>query len=93
MRANSIYEEPRYGGENNHGHKTGKELLAESQRGAKFFVGRNGGLKGKLLKDDVNSGKWKAQRYETSMSETEPNQNWFSLSDFIAAVSSANNGD
>lgn len=93
LRANAIYEEARSGGENNDGHKTGKELLAESQRGALLFVGRNGGLKGKSLKDDVDSGGWETQLYETSMAETKPNQNWFSLTEFIAAVSPANNGD
>ena len=86
LRADSIYEEARSGGQNNDGHKTGNALLAESKRGALMFVGRQGGLKGKDLKDDVDSGRWEKQLYETSMAETKPNRNWFSLEEFVAAV-------
>lgn len=95
LRADAIYQAAGPGGQNNDGHKTGKELVSESQRGQLMFVGRNGGLNGKFLKDDVNSGRWETQLYETSNAESKPNQNWFSLTEFVAAVSpvSNNNGD
>jgi hypothetical protein len=93
LRADAIYRGGQPGGKNNAKYKYGLELVAEGQQGEVTFVGRRGGLKGKSLKDDVDSGGWETQLYETSMAETKPNQNWFSLPEFVAAVSPANNGD
>lgn len=90
LRADAIYQAAGPGGQNNDGHKTGKELILESQQGRSMFIGRNGGLNGKLLKDDISKDRWATHLYETSNAETKPNQNWFSLSEFVAAISAAN---
>lgn len=52
------------------------------------LVGRNGGVNGKLLKQDVDEGRWKQQRYEVwfgSPPRKAP-QNWLLIEDFINAI-------
>lgn len=51
------------------------------------WVGRAGGLTGKLLAADVDSGAWRSQPYEVS--STPPSgkaANWFPVAEFIALV-------
>lgn len=94
LRANAIYDENRSGGENNDGYRAGKELVAGCQPEEVRFVGRNGGVNGKLFRGDVETRRWETQLYETTSAETKPNQNWFSLQEFISAVTPVgNNGD
>lgn len=87
LRADAIYEEARSGGENNHGYQRGKDLVAYPQPEGVRFVGRNGGIKGKLFHRDLETGQWETQLYETSASSIRPNQNWFSIEEFVAVVS------
>lgn len=93
LRADAIYKQAGPGGENNDGHKTGKALVTENQQEKIRFVGRNGGVKGKPLKNDIESGQWETHLYETSSTETKPNQNWFTLQEFISAIQSASNNN
>jgi hypothetical protein len=86
LRADEIYEKVGPGGKNNDGYKTGKVLVAENQQGKIRFVGRNGGVKGKLFKGDIETGQWKTQKYETSSAATMPIQNWFTLQEFISEI-------
>ena len=94
LRADAIYDDVGPGGKNNdQGYKTGKALVAENQQGKIRFVGRNGGVKGKLFKGDIETGQWETQKYETSSAETKPIQNWFTLQEFISAIRSASNNN
>ena len=73
LRADAIYDKAGPGGENNDGNKAGKALVSENQQETIRFVGRSGGFKGKLLKDDIEFGQWETQLYETSSSEIKLN--------------------
>ncbi len=91
IRADSIYEADAAWGEtgkyNTGGKMTGSELLEAHRKGEEFYVGRQGGLTGPGLADDIASGKWKTQKYETNRnSEGPPNANWFSLNEFVAKI-------
>jgi hypothetical protein len=90
LRADAIYDPQQHGtwSKNNDGGKmTGDELLAAYRRGERFFVGRSGGIDGSRLIEDVSTGKWKVQRYETSSTDSLPNRNWFELAAFARLVS------
>lgn len=94
QRADHIYEPGAFSsfGQNNAGgHMSGAELLAAFRRGERFLVGRaKGGLDGPLLAEDVATGRWKTQKYETNSDEEEPpNRNWFWLADFAVRVTQA----
>ena len=66
---------------------TGAELLVASGRGEDFFIGRGGGLHGPALAEDIASGGWRRQKYETNREATEPpNRNWFRLSEWVRLV-------
>lgn len=75
-------------GKNNEGYMTGEELQKKfaSEPGCTLCVGRNKGLSGNDLKNDITSGKWKQHRYETKETSVPPNGNWFTLADFILAI-------
>jgi hypothetical protein len=52
----------------------------------KQIMGRALGLRGAKLRQDIISGNWQEQPYETS-SETQPfNRNWFYIKDFVKLV-------
>lgn len=70
------------------GHMTGQQLIAAHDRKENFFVGRgHGGLGGRLFENDLETGNWKTQKYETNReSSTPPGKNWFSLADFARRV-------
>lgn len=90
LRADAIYDPQQHGtwSKNNDGGKmTGDELLAAHRRGERFFVGRGGGIEGYKMIEDVHTGRWKAQLYETSRSDSPPNRNWFALAAFARLVS------
>lgn len=86
-RANEIYEpgkQASYGQNNTNGYMTGSELVAAYKHGESFYVGRNGGLNGRFLRDDLHSGRWRTRRYETNRdAQSPPNHNWFFLSEFV----------
>jgi len=90
-RADQVYE-PSPGWEsgkhNSGGYLTGSELIAAHKRGEEFYVGRGGGLDGAALAEDVASGNWRRQKYETNREATgPPNRNWFRLVDFADQIS------
>ena len=88
LRADGVYEnsEGSWGANNIGGYRAGEELLSDYCDGRVYFVGRAGGLRGSPFQEDVRTGKWRAQRYETSFGDTPPNRNWFSLRAFAEAV-------
>lgn len=49
------------------------------------MMGRRGGLKGQLLKADIESGSWKTHKYEVK-SDEDPILNWFFTRDFILKI-------
>lgn len=51
-----------------------------------IIMGRNGGLTGKSLKDDLMTNSWSNQPYEVSSEETPRNRNWFYVEDFISLI-------
>jgi hypothetical protein len=50
------------------------------------IMGRYMGLKGDYLLNDIQSGQWKKQEYETSSARTPFNDNWFHIEDFIELI-------
>jgi hypothetical protein len=76
-----------WGKHNNGGYMSGQDLLAEFARGEEFWVGRDKGITGRALSNDIASGKWRTQRYETNRtSSIPPSHNWFKLSEFVNRV-------
>jgi hypothetical protein len=90
LRADTLYE-PQQNGEwgknNDGGYMTGDELLAAYNRGEQIFVGRGGGIYGPRLAQDVRTGSWREQKYETSRTASLPKPNWFELADFVKLIS------
>ena len=66
----------------------GQDILDrhQSSKRAPKWVGRNGGLLGSLFRNDVATGNWRTQAYEVSFSGQRPSRNWFSLGEFVRAV-------
>lgn len=86
LRADAIHTRD-MGGKNNERKLSGEALVAAHTAGERFQVGRVGGLRGRQLAMDLESGNWRRQSYETSsVSLDELNPNWFSLEDFVAAI-------
>lgn len=88
-RADDIYESGSYltyGKNNVSGYMKGNELATAHANGEEFMVGRKGGLTGKAIIEDVSSGAWKTQKYETNREATEIKQNWFWLSEFMLLI-------
>jgi len=50
------------------------------------IIGKRGGINGKEFKNDLISGKWKMQRYRISLKEIIPNNNWFTIEDFVNKI-------
>jgi len=65
---------------------TGDEILASRDDPAVRIVGRQGGLRGMTLAEDVQTDRWRAWRYEVSPAPEPLNANWFSVEDFVALV-------
>jgi len=59
----------------------GKETLSPIK-----IMGRQGGLDGKAIREDIESGGWKKQTYETSHEEEPFNRNWFYVEEFIEKI-------
>jgi hypothetical protein len=48
---------------------------------------RTGGLNGSTFAEDIVSGNWRQQHYETNHeTDTPPNRNWFWLSELVERV-------
>jgi len=89
-RADTIYEPSpfgTYGKNNSGGYMRGFELQEAFRAGEGFLVGREGGLRGPRLTEDIKSGAWYSRRYETNrVMDAAPNDNWFQLREFAARV-------
>lgn len=76
---------------NGDGVLTGAEILHRHQKGNLGFqtMGRQGGIHGGPLKDDVKNDTWQKRRYYVRKSSLHTT-NWFLVSDFVALVSRKN---
>ena len=74
------------------GKVTGAEILYGYQNHILKFeaMGRQGGIKGDSLKEDIAENKWKEHEYEVRESSADLPANWFPISDFVALVSRKN---
>jgi hypothetical protein len=86
-RYDELVSKPSVHGKNSDGFRSGNELYNAflNNDPAVQSVGRNGGLKGSALTEDISSGRWKTQQYEYSASKNNI-QNWFSIKEFVEAV-------
>jgi hypothetical protein len=65
---------------------TGEQIYERFKHCDVFVVsmGREGGIRGNKLKDDISTGKWRTFKYETSSKKPEDiNPNWFKVEDFV----------
>ncbi len=67
---------------------TGKEIKTQFERGGfrMKIMGRDRGLSGQKLENDIISGRWEKQLYESSSSEVLHNRNWFPIGEFIDRI-------
>lgn len=77
-------------GTNADGERLGRQIargdIVDPESGEVFrSMGRNGGLGGQLLSEDIVSGRWRTHRYEVCFDDP-PNSNWFPISDFLRSV-------
>jgi hypothetical protein len=96
LRADDVYEPQKAfskAGRHSDSRHTGAELVDAFRNGAKWWVGRGGGLHGPRFKEDVETGRWKAHKYEVNTIAAEsPSSNYFSLVDFVVAVGEQDGG-
>jgi hypothetical protein len=72
-------------GANNQGYMTGAEIARLRAAGAgPAVMGRNRGLDGPVVAEDLATGRWRTQRYETRAEGPPQNRNWFSVEEFCA---------
>jgi len=66
---------------------TGGEILADHHSAAPTYayMGRNRGLDGPELANDIDTGGWRTRRYEVRRDPLEAS-NWFPVADFVALV-------
>ncbi|MFO7914631.1 MAG: hypothetical protein R6U43_02950 [Candidatus Krumholzibacteriales bacterium] len=66
----------------------GEYIYQNYKRGTldKIVMGRNYGFYGNLLSEDISSGTWREQVYETSSAENPPNRNWFYIKEFVERI-------
>jgi hypothetical protein len=71
---------------------TGAEILRGHQNGTLEFqaMGRQGGIDGDPLKDDITKNRWQKHQYEVRRSSAVLATNWFPVSDFVALISRKN---
>jgi hypothetical protein len=97
LRADAVFEEREAFsgiGRNSEVKLPGTELIEAFQGNAKWWIGRSGGLTGDAFREDVQTGRWRSQRYEVNkMSELRPSANFFRLNEFAAAVGVKASGD
>jgi hypothetical protein len=67
---------------------TGADIVAAFERGtgAPTWVGRSGGLKGKLFREDRQTRAWEEQLYEVQFGGVPRSRNWFPVSVFIESL-------
>jgi hypothetical protein len=56
------------------------------------WMGRDGGLNGAALADDLKTGAWRTRRYEVRYGPLPHNRNWFPISDFTQRIDQAEAG-
>jgi hypothetical protein len=66
----------------------GQEILARFKAGDHEYncMGRQGGLAGDQIRDDIDRGIWLIKAYSCRQDPTPPNQNWFPIADFVQMV-------
>lgn len=66
----------------------GQEIYDRHQRDDTTYswMGRNRGLHGPELQKDVETGKWRTQRYEVRHNPLRGNRNWFPIDAFIKKI-------
>lgn len=95
QRADDVFEQAAaesFGRNNAGGYQSGEDLLALHTSGVDLWVGRKGGRHGELFHDDLRTGEWRRQRYETRsqpLDHAPRNRNWFRLAEFAQAVQEA----
>lgn len=77
------------GGQNSHAKVLGRDIWKD-HRGKRTYtwMGRQGGLGGQELQNDISTGGWKTQRYEVRHDPLYGNRNWFSISEFVKKIES-----
>ena len=67
---------------------SGQEIYDRYQRADTTYtwMGRNRGLRGPELQKDVETGKWRTQRYEVRHDPLPGNRNWFPIDAFIKKI-------
>ena len=72
------------GGQNSDAKVLGREIW-EDHKGERTYtwMGRQGGLSGTELQNDISTGRWKAQRYEVRHDPLRGNRKWFPICEFI----------
>lgn len=81
------------GGKNNERKMTGLSIYEgfKAETLTMNIMGRQSGLNGKPIGEDLETGNWQKQIYETSSATELPNPNWFYIEDFIARIDKLNN--
>jgi hypothetical protein len=71
-------------GTNADGKLTGyKIVMAFPSQPSLLIMGRQGGLSGAKLANDIETGGWRSQLYEVSIGPEAPNTNWFYIEEFL----------
>lgn len=76
-------------GKNNEGYLNGATIYAQFKKNELevSWMGRAGGFHGHKLQEDISSGKWRTQNYETRATHPPGSgKNWFLIQDFIKLV-------
>ncbi len=90
--ANTTHKQHRTGfdtfGQNCDTKISGQEIYDRHQRADTTYtwMGRNRGLHGPELQKDVETGKWRTQRYEVRHNPLRGNRNWFPIENFIKKI-------
>lgn len=77
-------------GENCDARITGQDIYDRHRRGDATYtwMGRGGGIGGPKLQEDVETRKWRTQKYEVRHDSLCNNRNWFAIADFIKKIES-----
>ncbi|MEX1046179.1 MAG: hypothetical protein WD757_06840 [Actinomycetota bacterium] len=75
-------------GRNADHHMKGRAIYESFKAGTLEFptMGRQLGLNGDELREDIESGRWTEQTYEVSRRPDPANRNWFLVSDFVEVI-------
>ena len=64
----------------------GAEILDLAESRTYTWMGRRGGISGKELEQDIQSGNWREQVYEVRQHPLRGKSNWFPIADFIKKI-------